>query len=185
MAQVTVIVNGRTYRLMCGPGEESRLTDLADHIRQRIDDLSYEFGNAGDERLLLMAAIMVTDELWDTKARLAEVERRLAEIEGGPVAATTEPEQVEFEPEPRRRADAKPAAAEPSRSAAPLAADNPPAEVTATGTPPALPEPFLQEPSLKRALRKPQQAASKSAIEERLAEARNAATASQRKTGAG
>ena len=75
MAQVTVIVNGRTYRLMCGPGEESRLTDLADHIRQRIDDLSYEFGNAGDERLLLMAAIMVTDELWDTKARLAEVER--------------------------------------------------------------------------------------------------------------
>lgn len=185
MSQVTVIVNGRTYRLMCGPGEESRLTDLADHIRQRIDDLSYEFGNAGDERLLLMAAIMITDELWDTKARLAEVERRLAEIEGGPVAATTEPEQVEFEPEPRRKAEAESLATKLSRSSETPASESPPGEATATGMPPAQPEPFLQEPSLKRALRKPQQPASKSAIEERLAEARNAATASQRKTGAG
>ncbi len=179
MAQVTVIVNGRTYRLMCGTGEEARLTDIAEHIRQRIDDLSYEFGNAGDERLLLMAALMVTDELWDTQARLADVERRLAEIEGGPVASTTEPEQVEFEPEPRRQADAEPAGSK-SR-----ASDSGPDEPVAMASSPAAPEPFFQEPSLKRALRKPQQAAPKTAIEERLAEARNAASASQRKTGAG
>jgi len=181
MAQVTVIVNGRTYRLMCGTGEEPRLTDLAEHIRQRIDDLSYEFGNAGDERLLLMAALMVTDELWDTQARLADVERRLAEIEGGPVAATTVPEQIEFEPEPKRRAAVEPAASKPQ------APDPGPVEPPAPASPPApqaTSEPFVQEPSLKRALRKPQQAAAKSAMEERLTEARNAAAAGQRKTGA-
>lgn len=160
MPQVTVIVNGRTYRLMCGQGEEARVTELADHIRQRIDDLSYVTGSPGDERLLLMAAIMLADELWEARTRAADLERRLAEIEGGPVAATREPEQVEFEPEPRQ-AD-HPAVAETDPAAAPPAA-----------------EAFIQEPSLKRALRRPQQGgAGKSSMEDRLAAAQG-----QRKTG--
>lgn len=70
MGQVTVTLNGRTYRLRCGDGEETRLLQLAGHLEQRIDALAAEFGPVGDERLLLMAALLITDELWDMREQL-------------------------------------------------------------------------------------------------------------------
>lgn len=70
MGQVTVTLNGRTYRLRCGDGEETRLLQLAGHLERRIDGLAAEFGQVGDERLLLMAALLITDELWETRERL-------------------------------------------------------------------------------------------------------------------
>ena len=73
MGQVTVTLNGRTYRLSCGDGEEERLLSLAGHVRERIEALSTEFGHAGDDRLLLMAALLVTDELFDARDRLMEM----------------------------------------------------------------------------------------------------------------
>ncbi len=74
MPQVTVALNGRTYRLSCGEGEEARLNELVAIIKRRIDDLAKEYGQVGDERLLLMASLLMTDELLDTKARLAQYE---------------------------------------------------------------------------------------------------------------
>src|SRR5262245_25616575 len=71
MGQVTVTLNGRTYRLRCGDGEEPRLLELAEYVRQRIDALAAEFGQVGDERLLLMALLLITDELWDARAGVA------------------------------------------------------------------------------------------------------------------
>jgi cell division protein ZapA len=69
MAQVTVTLNGRTYRLRCADGEEERLHDLVDHIRNKLDDLTARFGQIGSERLLLMAAILISDELFDARER--------------------------------------------------------------------------------------------------------------------
>lgn len=74
MGQVTVTVNGRTYRLQCGDGEERRLIELATHVGNRIDGLAAEFGQVGDDRLLLMTALLVADELWDARERLAQLE---------------------------------------------------------------------------------------------------------------
>jgi cell division protein ZapA len=74
MGQVTVTVNGRTYRLQCGDGEERRLIELATHVGNRIDGLAAEFGQVGDDRLLLMTALLVADELWDVRERLAQLE---------------------------------------------------------------------------------------------------------------
>lgn len=74
MGQVTVTLNGRTYRLRCGDGEERRLAELAEHLGLRIDRLALDFGQPGDERLLLMAALLATDELLDTRARLKALE---------------------------------------------------------------------------------------------------------------
>jgi cell division protein ZapA (FtsZ GTPase activity inhibitor) len=71
MGQVTITLNSRTYRLRCGDGEEARLLELADHLRQRIDRLATEFGQIGDDRLLVMAALLVTDELLDAQAVVA------------------------------------------------------------------------------------------------------------------
>jgi cell division protein ZapA len=70
MGQVTVTLNGRTYRLSCGDGEEQRLLALADHVRGKLNGLIQQFGQAGEDRLLLMAALLIADELWDARARL-------------------------------------------------------------------------------------------------------------------
>jgi cell division protein ZapA len=76
MGQVTVTVNGRTYRLRCGDGEEERLIALATHVGERIDELAAEFGQVGDERLLLMAALLMADELWEVRERLDQLETK-------------------------------------------------------------------------------------------------------------
>lgn len=74
MGQVTVTLNGRTYRLRCGEGEERRLVELATHVSERVEGLAAEFGQVGDDRLLLMAALLIADELWDTRERLWELD---------------------------------------------------------------------------------------------------------------
>jgi cell division protein ZapA len=71
MGQVVVKVNGRSYRFDCGDGEESRLYELADFVKARLDALTQQYGHAGSERLLLMAALLITDELMDARAALA------------------------------------------------------------------------------------------------------------------
>lgn len=73
MGQVSISLNGRTFRLQCGEGEEERLRELASHIRKKIEALTSEFGQVGDDRLLLMAAILVTDELWDARDKITEL----------------------------------------------------------------------------------------------------------------
>ena len=70
MGQVSVTLNSRSYRLACEDGEEARLVELATHVKERVDALTTEFGQVGDERLLLMAALLIADELWDTREAL-------------------------------------------------------------------------------------------------------------------
>jgi cell division protein ZapA len=72
MTQVSVTLNERTYRLRCGPGEEDRLVELLTYVKTKFDELQAAHGRVGDERLLMMAAVMIADELWD--ARLAATE---------------------------------------------------------------------------------------------------------------
>ena len=65
MGQVAVTLNGHTYRLKCGDGEEQRLHMLVEHVRERIDNLASDYGEIGNERLLLMTSIIIADELFD------------------------------------------------------------------------------------------------------------------------
>ena len=74
MAEVTITLNGRTYRLECGDGEEEHLLSLSDMIGNRLDGLKKQFGQVGDDRLLLMTALMIADELSETKQKLDENE---------------------------------------------------------------------------------------------------------------
>lgn len=78
MGHVTVTVNGRTFRLRCGDGEEPRLLELAAQVRDRVDRLALEFGQIGDERLSVMAAILITDELMDARAQIEHLTASLA-----------------------------------------------------------------------------------------------------------
>ena len=72
MGQVAITVSGRTYRLRCGDGEEERLIVLAGMVRDKVDALTVEHNNVSDDRLLLMAALMIADELLDVRAMLED-----------------------------------------------------------------------------------------------------------------
>lgn len=67
MGQVSVTLNHRTYRLACNDGEEARLTELARDVKARVENLAREFGQPGDDRILLMAAVLLADELMDLR----------------------------------------------------------------------------------------------------------------------
>jgi cell division protein ZapA len=70
MAQVSVRVNGRDYLIACEDGDEERLTELADYVNARVGELVASVGQVGEARLLLMAALMVSDELADVYQQL-------------------------------------------------------------------------------------------------------------------
>lgn len=63
MAQVSIRVNGREYDLACGDGEEAHLRNLAQYIDTKITALRGGGANLNDAQLLLMAGIVIADEL--------------------------------------------------------------------------------------------------------------------------
>jgi cell division protein ZapA len=79
MGQVSVILNGRTYRLECGEGEEAHLIELAEYLGTRVEVVKRKFGQVGDDRLILMASLHVMDELWDLKRQMQDMKAAMAE----------------------------------------------------------------------------------------------------------
>ncbi|MGH6737278.1 MAG: cell division protein ZapA [Methyloceanibacter sp.] len=79
MGQVSVTLNGRTYRLECSEGEESHLIALAEYLGTHVDTMRRKFGQVGDDRLILMASLVVADELWDLRRQVQELKTALAE----------------------------------------------------------------------------------------------------------
>lgn len=80
MGQVSVTLNGRTYRLECGEGEENHLIALAEYLGSHVDTMKRKFGQVGDDRLILMASLLVTDELWELRRQMQELKSSLAEV---------------------------------------------------------------------------------------------------------
>jgi cell division protein ZapA len=78
MGQVSVTLNGRTYRLECGAGEEAHLVELSEYLATHVETMKDKFGQVGDDRLILMAALMVTDELWEARRHIEEMKTALA-----------------------------------------------------------------------------------------------------------
>lgn len=85
MAQVVVKVGGRDYTLACDDGEEQHLTDLAQYVDAKTKGLTRNFSSVGDTRLLLMAGLLIADELGDAVARIEELEAQIR-VMGGEAA---------------------------------------------------------------------------------------------------
>jgi cell division protein ZapA len=79
MGQVSVTLNGRTYRLECGEGEETHLIALAEYLGSHVDTMKRKFGQVGDDRLILMASLLVIDEFWELRRQMQEMKTALAE----------------------------------------------------------------------------------------------------------
>ncbi|MBL4739435.1 MAG: cell division protein ZapA [Sneathiella sp.] len=63
MASVTVKVNGRPYPIVCGDGEEEHLKYLAEFVDKKVKDISGMAGNASEGQILLMASLLIADDL--------------------------------------------------------------------------------------------------------------------------
>ncbi|WP_426613495.1 cell division protein ZapA [Bradyrhizobium sp. McL0616] len=80
MSHINVTINGRQYRMACEEGQEVRLLKLAESLETRIESLRGKFGEIGDARLTVMAALTVCDELVDAGNRIRTMEQELAEL---------------------------------------------------------------------------------------------------------
>ena len=88
MNHINVTINGRQYRMACEEGQETRLVRLAESLQSRVEDLRGKFGEIGDQRLTVMAALTACDELLDANARLEKLEQELSSLRDVRLAAT-------------------------------------------------------------------------------------------------
>lgn len=77
MAQVTVTIDGKAYRMACEEGQEDHLTDLATRFDRYVGHLKQQFGEIGDLRITVMAGIMIMDEISELTRRIAGLESEL------------------------------------------------------------------------------------------------------------
>jgi cell division protein ZapA len=88
MSQVSVTINGRQFRMACEDGQEGHLMNLARELDNRINSLRTKFGEIGDTRLTVMAAITVADELSEAGQRIKRLEEELAALQNAQVAVS-------------------------------------------------------------------------------------------------
>ena len=88
MNHINVTINGRQYRMACEEGQEAQLLELAESFEARIGDLRGKFGEIGDGRLTVMAALTLADELIDAKQRIRALEEELVALRNVRVVAS-------------------------------------------------------------------------------------------------
>lgn len=71
MAQVEITINAKSYRIACEDGQEERLRELASLVDAHVKELVDDVGQIGDTRLLVMASILIADELADLREATA------------------------------------------------------------------------------------------------------------------
>jgi len=87
MAQVNATIAGRQFRLACEDGQEDHLQALAKDMDERIVHLREKFGEIGDTRLTVMAALMVADELSEALRRVRRLEEDVAALQDARVVS--------------------------------------------------------------------------------------------------
>jgi len=71
MAQLTIRINGYAYTVGCEDGQEPHLLAMAEQVEHRINSIKALGGQSGEARLLVLAGLLMADELHDTRRELA------------------------------------------------------------------------------------------------------------------
>jgi len=72
MANVNIKFNGKDFLLSCDDGQEEHLEELLTHINQKFGDLKNDLGNIGENKLLLITAVQILDEYFETKKKVEQ-----------------------------------------------------------------------------------------------------------------
>jgi cell division protein ZapA len=86
MGEIVVTVNGRAFPLNCADGEEPRIRRLAQYVDGKIGDFVKTHGQIGEARLMLLAALVIADELSDTSQLVQQERSRSTRGDGGGAA---------------------------------------------------------------------------------------------------
>ena len=89
MAQVTLRINGYAYTVGCQDGEEQHLAQMAEQVERRIESIKAVAGQSGESRMLVMAALLMADDLFEMGKALKEAQAAA----GTAAPATPEPDQ--------------------------------------------------------------------------------------------
>ena len=93
MPTVTVLLNGRNYDIACGPGEETRVEELAARLRTRMEGVSRSLGGGQETFLFAVTALLLADELEQREKELSQLrgqQKESAEHRGADLAKTLE-----------------------------------------------------------------------------------------------
>ena len=90
MAQVEVTVNGRNYVVACEDGEEDHLLELAAYINGYVGELAESLGQVGEARLILMAGLLMADELFDAVGRVEGLQKEVDSLHAAKDQALSE-----------------------------------------------------------------------------------------------
>lgn len=74
MAQVKMQINNRSYEIACDDGEEEHVQQLGRYVDEKVMELASRIGQVGDTRLLVMAALLISDELSEAYSKVGEVD---------------------------------------------------------------------------------------------------------------
>mgnify|MGYP001483138134 CR=1 FL=1 len=80
MANVSIKFNGKEFLLSCEDGQEEHLEELLIQINQKFNNLKNDLGNLGENKLLLITAVKVMDEYYETKKRVDQKKEELKEL---------------------------------------------------------------------------------------------------------
>lgn len=97
MPSVSVVINGKNYRMACEEGQEAHLTALAERLDSYVGQLKGSFGEIGDQRLTVMAGVMVTDELVELEKKNAKLQAEIEALKNNAASAQSEMGSAEKE----------------------------------------------------------------------------------------
>jgi cell division protein ZapA len=97
MSAVNVMINGKNYRMACDDGQEDHLIKLARELDEKIARLREAFGEVGDTRLTVMAAITISDDLSECKRRIRGLEQEMEGLKEARIASVERVDAIERE----------------------------------------------------------------------------------------
>ena len=80
MANVSIKFNGKEFLLSCEDGQEEHLEELLIQINQKFNNIKNELGNLGENKLLLITAVKVMDEYYETKKKVDQKKNELKDL---------------------------------------------------------------------------------------------------------
>ena len=80
MANVSIKFNNKEFLLSCEDGQEEHLEELLIHINQKFNDLKNNLGNLGENKLLLITAVKVMDEYYETEKKVDQKKNELKDL---------------------------------------------------------------------------------------------------------
>ena len=80
MANVSIKFNNKEFLLSCEDGQEEHLEELLIHINQKFNDLKNNLGNLGENKLLLITAVKIMDEYFETKKKIDQKKNELKDL---------------------------------------------------------------------------------------------------------